>query len=120
AHGGGRVRRDVPDTVDRTDDPGPRGTVADDLGRDARHLLHGRRRRGADRPRRRARCSARGDRAVTTAVSVPSAFRRLLISTGVSSVGDGVRLIAMPWMATRFTSDPQLIAGVVVADRLPW
>lgn len=53
-------------------------------------------------------------------VSKCSPFRRLLVSTGVSSLGDGVRLIAMPWMATRFTSDPQLIAGVVVADRLPW
>lgn len=49
-----------------------------------------------------------------------SALRRLLIATSVSSVGDGVRVVVMPLMATQLTSDPRLITGVFVADRLPW
>lgn len=53
-------------------------------------------------------------------VSRVTPYQRLLVSTGVSSLGDGIRMIAMPLMATRLTSDPQLITGVFVADRLPW
>jgi len=49
-----------------------------------------------------------------------SPFRRLLVATGLSSFGDGVRWIAMPLMATQLTDDPRLIAGVLIADRLPW
>ncbi|MEO5902372.1 MAG: MFS transporter [Ilumatobacteraceae bacterium] len=49
-----------------------------------------------------------------------SPFQRLLLATGISNVGDGVRVVAMPLMAIRFTDDPRLIAGVVAATRLPW
>jgi len=52
----------------------------------------------------------------------PSArpFRRLLVATGITNIGDGIRLVALPLLATRLTTDPALITGVVVADRLPW
>ncbi|MGA9278702.1 MFS transporter [Ilumatobacter sp.] len=53
-------------------------------------------------------------------VSRCSSYRRLLVATGVSSLGDGVRLVAMPLLATSLTDDPRLITGVFVADRLPW
>ena len=47
-------------------------------------------------------------------------FQRLLLATGISNIGDGVRVVAIPLLATGFTDDPRLIAGVVAAGRLPW
>lgn len=38
----------------------------------------------------------------------------------MSNLGDGLRLVALPLLATSITSDPRLIAGVTVAQRLPW
>lgn len=38
----------------------------------------------------------------------------------VSSLGDGVRLAALPLLALRMTDDPRLIAGVTAATFLPW
>jgi len=49
-----------------------------------------------------------------------SPFQRLLVATGASSFGDGIRWVVMPLMATQLTSDPRLITGVFVVDRLPW
>ena len=42
------------------------------------------------------------------------------MATGISNVGDGVRATALPLLATELTDDPRLIAGVTVAERLPW
>lgn len=47
-------------------------------------------------------------------------FRLLWGATTLSNVGDGLRLIALPLLATSVTTDPRLIAGVAVAERLPW
>ena len=47
-------------------------------------------------------------------------FRLLWAATALSNLGDGLRLVAMPLLATSVTSDPRLIAGVTVAQRLPW
>jgi MFS family permease len=47
-------------------------------------------------------------------------FRTLWLATAVSNLGDGLRLAALPLLATRLTDDPRLIAGVAVAERLPW
>ena len=44
----------------------------------------------------------------------------VLIVLCVNYLGDGLRLVAMPLLATSVTSDPRLIAGVTVAQRLPW
>jgi hypothetical protein len=49
-----------------------------------------------------------------------SPFSRLLAATGISNIGDGVRLVALPLLAIQLTSDPRLVVGAVVADRLPW
>ena len=52
--------------------------------------------------------------------SLPRNFRLLWAATALSNLGDGLRLVAMPLLATSVTDDPRLIAGVVVAQRLPW
>jgi MFS family permease len=51
---------------------------------------------------------------------MPRNFRLLWAATALSNLGDGLRLVAMPLLATSVTSDPRLIAGVTVAQRLPW
>ena len=51
---------------------------------------------------------------------LPRNFRLLWAATGLSNLGDGLRLVAMPLLATSVTSDPRLIAGVAVAQQLPW
>ncbi len=58
------------------------------------------------------------------AVSAPisplgSRFRRLFLGNAVSSVGDGLVLVAFPLLALTLTTRPVLIAGVAIAGRLP-
>ncbi|MFF8446578.1 MFS transporter [Streptomyces leeuwenhoekii] len=48
-----------------------------------------------------------------------SAFGRLWTASAVSSLGDGVRLTALPLVAVQLTDDPLLIALVTVANWLP-
>jgi MFS family permease len=64
----------------------------------------------AERPERRGR-SGRG---------LPRNFRLLWGATAMSNFGDGLRLVALPLLATTVTADPRLIAGVTIAERLPW
>lgn len=45
-------------------------------------------------------------------------FRALWLATGISSVGDGMVVVAFPLLALRLTRNPVSIAGVVVAARL--
>ncbi len=52
--------------------------------------------------------------------SLPRNFRLLWGATTLSNAGDGLRLVALPLLATSVTDDPRLIAGVTVAERLPW
>jgi MFS family permease len=47
-------------------------------------------------------------------------YRKLFISTTISNVGDGMSLIAYPWLASALTRNPLLIAGVALVQRLPW
>jgi MFS family permease len=47
-------------------------------------------------------------------------YRRLFVASTVSNLGDGVGLIAYPWLASAVTRNPVLIALVAVAQRLPW
>lgn len=47
-------------------------------------------------------------------------YLKLASAMGVSSVGDGIRLVAAPLLASTMTPDPLLISLVVVANRLPW
>jgi MFS family permease len=47
-------------------------------------------------------------------------YRKLFAATTVSNLGDGVSLIAYPWLASAITRNPLLIALVAVVQRLPW
>ena len=49
-----------------------------------------------------------------------SNYRKLFAATTISNLGDGVSLIAYPWLATAVTRNPLLIALVAVVQRLPW
>lgn len=47
-------------------------------------------------------------------------YWQLWLSHGVSNLGDGISLVAYPWLASAVTRSPLLIAAVAVASRLPW
>jgi MFS family permease len=47
------------------------------------------------------------------------AFWRLFAADAVSSLGDGLVIVAFPLLALTMTTDPVLIAGVAIAGRLP-
>ena len=48
------------------------------------------------------------------------AFSALLSATFVTNIGDGLRLAALPLLATTMTSSPLLIGGITAAQFLPW
>lgn len=47
-------------------------------------------------------------------------FWRIWVAAGVSTLGDGVREVALPLLAATITRDPALVAAVSLAGRLPW
>jgi predicted MFS family arabinose efflux permease len=47
-------------------------------------------------------------------------FGKLWGADTISSVGDGVTMVAAPLLAAALTRDPVLIAGLLIAERLPW
>ncbi len=47
-------------------------------------------------------------------------YRQLCVAGGMSNLGDGVLLLAFPWLATLVSRDPMHVALVVMATRLPW
>ncbi len=47
-------------------------------------------------------------------------YRLLFSASAVSNLGDGIALLALPWLATLITRDPLLIGFVAFATRLPW
>jgi len=47
-------------------------------------------------------------------------YRKLFSATVVSNLGDGMAIVAYPWLASAITRNPILIALVAVAQRLPW
>jgi MFS family permease len=53
-------------------------------------------------------------------MSLGTNYRRLFAASTVSNLGDGVGLVAYPWLASAVTRNPVLIALVAVAQRLPW
>jgi MFS family permease len=53
-------------------------------------------------------------------MSLGANYRRLFTASTISNLGDGVGLIAYPWLASAVTRNPVLIALVAVAQRLPW
>lgn len=52
--------------------------------------------------------------------SLGSGFRALWAGALISNVGDGIRLAALPLLATTLTSSPFLVATVTAAQYLPW
>ncbi|MCL1593904.1 MAG: MFS transporter [Actinomycetia bacterium] len=53
-------------------------------------------------------------------VSLGANYWRLWTSSVISNLGDGVTVIALPWLASAVTRNAVLIALVAVASRLPW
>ena len=47
-------------------------------------------------------------------------FVKLATALGVSSAGDGVRVVAIPLLGAAFTDNPFFISLLVIANRLPW
>ncbi|MEW2521343.1 MFS transporter [Actinacidiphila alni] len=47
-------------------------------------------------------------------------FQRVWVSVTVSSLGDGMRFVALPLLAARLTDDPRQIAAVSLAEQVPW
>jgi MFS family permease len=53
-------------------------------------------------------------------VALGPSYRKLFAASTVSNLGDGVSIIAYPWLASAITRNPVLVALVAVAQRLPW
>jgi MFS family permease len=47
-------------------------------------------------------------------------YRRLFSATVASNLGDGMSMVAYPWLASAITRNPILIALVMMMQRLPW
>ncbi|AUG80735.1 MFS transporter [Kitasatospora sp. MMS16-BH015] len=47
-------------------------------------------------------------------------FHRLWASVTISSLGDGMRFVALPLLATGLTTDPRRVAAVAMAEQLPF
>ncbi len=47
-------------------------------------------------------------------------YRLLFASGALTNLGDGLVMLAIPWLATMLTRDPVAIAAVAAAGRLPW
>ena len=47
-------------------------------------------------------------------------FRLVFGATAISNLGDGIAMVAYPWLATLISRDPLDIAFVAFASRLPW
>ncbi len=58
--------------------------------------------------------------AKTAASKLGGKYYLLLSSAVVSNIGDGITLIAYPWLASAVTRSPILIALIAVVSRLPW
>ena len=52
--------------------------------------------------------------------SLGASYRKLFAASTISNLGDGVGVIAYPWLASAVTRNPLLIALVAVVQRLPW
>ena len=49
-----------------------------------------------------------------------ASYWKLWSATAISNLGDGVSMVAYPWLASAITRSPILIALAAVASRLPW
>jgi MFS family permease len=53
-------------------------------------------------------------------VALGPSYRKLFTASAISNLGDGISIIAYPWLASAITRNPVLIALVAVVQRLPW
>ena len=51
---------------------------------------------------------------------LPRSFRLLWAAAAASNIGDGLRITALLLLATTVTTDARAIAGVTIAERIPW
>jgi MFS family permease len=58
--------------------------------------------------------------APTGKVKLGAEYAKLWTASVISNLGDGIAIIAYPWLASAVTRDPVLIALIAVAQRLPW
>jgi MFS family permease len=49
-----------------------------------------------------------------------ASYWKLWTATAISNLGDGVSMVAYPWLASAVTRSPLLIAAAGFASRLPW
>ncbi|MGH9042551.1 MAG: MFS transporter [Acidimicrobiia bacterium] len=49
-----------------------------------------------------------------------ASYHRLVAGSGASNLADGVFLVALPLLTVELTTSPILVAGVALAQRLPW
>ncbi len=47
-------------------------------------------------------------------------YRTLFAASTISNLGDGIGVVAYPWLASAVTRDPLLVSLIIVAQRLPW
>ena len=52
--------------------------------------------------------------------SLGRSYWKLWLATAISNLGDGVSMVAYPWLASAVTRSPILIAAAGFASRLPW
>ena len=52
--------------------------------------------------------------------SLGASYWKLWTATAISNLGDGVSMVAYPWLASAVTRSPILIAAAGFASRLPW
>ena len=58
---------------------------------------------------------------MSSALLIRNRNYRLLFSAGaLTNLGDGLIVLALPWLATLMTRDPVAIGAVAAAGRLPW
>lgn len=53
-------------------------------------------------------------------VKLGISYWKLWLATAVSNLGDGIAMVAYPWLASATTRSPLLIALIPLAQRLPW
>src|SRR5687767_13589695 len=56
----------------------------------------------------------------TTTRPLGAGFTRLWTASALSNVADGVYIVVLPLLAATLTRSPALVAGVALAERLPW
>ena len=60
------------------------------------------------------------EKKATDRIALGTNYWRLWSASVISNLGDGVALIAYPWLASAITRNGLLIALIAVAQRLPW